>query len=183
MVYSSPRREYNVTIMGELITGIMPQPNFPTEDLSEDNAGLLELMMANRDLLMRSHDTVEQLSYLFLVGHKSINTTVKHVFDDDHYLEALDHGIATFEAITAMVDGHALVSDIIPVHNQALTLIHLDQHELDDHFDASLAEFRQQNPRTAEVVRSSSARFHGHLTTYALLGAAMSRKFELSIAS
>jgi len=182
MVYSTETQEYNGTIMKELIIGITPQPNFPVEDLSEDNAELLELMMANRDLLTRSHDTVEQLSYLFLVGHKSINTTVEHIFDDNHYLEALDHGITTFEAITALVDGHALVSDIIPIHNQALTLIHLDQHELDDHFDSSLTEFRQQTPRTAEVVRSSSARFHGHLTTYALLGAAMSRKFELSVA-
>lgn len=173
---------YNDTIMGELITGIMRQPNFPVEDLSEDNADLLELMMANRELLQRSHDAVESLSYLFFVGHKSINVTAKHVFDDEQCLEALDHGIATFEAITAMVDGHSMTSDSIPLHAQALRLIHLDRYELDDQFDQSLTEFREQTPRTAEVIRNSSTRFYGHLTAYALLGAAMSRKFELSVA-
>lgn len=168
--------------MGELITGIMHRPNFPIEDLSEENAELLELMMANPELLMRSHMAIEQISYMFVVSHKTINTAVKVTFDDTRSLEALNHGITTFEAITAMVDGHARVSDSIPLHNQALRLVHLDPRELDSHFDLSLAEFQEQTPRTAEVIRTSSERFHKHLTAYALLGAAMSRKFERDVA-
>ncbi|HEY1085239.1 MAG TPA: hypothetical protein VGE34_00750 [Candidatus Saccharimonadales bacterium] len=168
--------------MGELITGIMHQPNFPVEDLSESNAELLELMMANPDLVMRSHAALEQFSYMFVVSHKSINTAVGHAIDDARRLAALDHGVTTFEAITAMVDGHARVSDSIPVHNQALRLVHFDPRDLEKHFDLSCAEFQEQTPRTAEVIRVSSARFHGHLTDYALLGAALSRKFERDVA-
>ncbi len=182
MVYSLLGREYNDTIMRELITGIMHQPNFPVEDLSEENAELLELMMANLELLVRSHMAIEQVSYMFVISHKSINTAVKNTFDDTRSLEALNYGVTAFEAITAMVDGHAMVSDSIPLHNQALRLVHFDPHELDDHIDRSLAEFQEQVPRTAEVVRASATRFHGHLTSYALLGAALSRRFERDVA-
>lgn len=167
--------------MTEIITGLSPQPRFPREDLTDENASLLELMMANHELLERSHTAVEQLSYLFQVGHKSIRSRASHLFDDTDRIAALDHGITSFEAITAMVDGSSMVSDIIPVHNQALRIMHMDETELGSHIDQALDDFRQQTPRTAEVVRASSSRFHGPLTTYALLGAAMSRHFELSI--
>jgi hypothetical protein len=169
--------------MTEIITGITHQPNFPNEDLSESNADMLELMLANKELLQLSHEAVEQLSWIFRVGHPSIVFSASHIFDEDERLAALNHGVVSFEAITAMVGGNAMDSDLFPTNREASRLLQLKPTRLSNYFDEALEDFRGYTPRTAEVVRASSARFHGALTTYALLGAAMSRKFELSVAA
>ena len=165
--------------MAELLTGLTPQTDFPRVDLNEQNADLLELMMANVGILQQHHDIVEDISWIFRVGHRAILHSTAKVYDDSDRLAAVNHGVAMFEAITAMVDGIAAVSDPTPVNNQAGRLIRLDTTEVSNYFDSSVESFKTETPRTAEVIRASSARFQGPLTTYALLGAAMSRQFEL----
>lgn len=165
--------------MTELIAGLTPQTDFPRVDLSEDNADMLELLMANVGIVQEQHDAIENLSWIFRVGHVAILHSAGRVYENDDRLVAVNHGVAMFEAITAMVDGIAAVSDPTPVNNQASRLIQLDGRGVDDYFESSLESFKSDTPRTAEVVRTSSSRFHGPLVSYALLGAAMSRRFEL----
>lgn len=165
--------------MTELLTGIAPQPEFPQVDLSDDNADLLEFMMANDDILARSHRAVELVSWIFRVGHVTILHGAAKRHDAAERLAAVDRGIKTFESITALVGGVMSMSDTLQVNNQSARLIKTDGVELDNYFESSIDAFDQQMPRTAEVVRTSSSRFVGPLCSYALLGAAMSRKFEL----
>lgn len=169
--------------MTEIVTGITHQPNFPREDLSESNADMLELMLANQELLQLSHEAVEQLSWIFKIGHRSIVYSAANIFDEDERLAAINHGVVSFEAIAAMVGGNVMDSNIIPTNREAVRLLQLKTTRLSNYFDEALEDFRDRTPRTAEVVRASSARFHGPLTTYALLGAAMSRRFELDVAA
>lgn len=167
--------------MSELITGISHQPNFPREDLTVENADLLELMMANLEILKTSHEAVEQLSWIFRVGHPTIVFSAAKIHDEDNRLSALNHGVTSFEAITAMVGGESMNADIQTTNSEANRLLNLEPTHIGDYIDEAVDDFRHNTPHTAEVIRSSAARFHGHLTTYAILGAAMSRKFELSI--
>jgi hypothetical protein len=167
--------------MTELITGISPQPNFPHEDLTDTNADLLELMIANQDIRASSHAAVERLSWMFRIGHPTILFSAGHIYDEDERLAAINHGVVSFEAITAMVGGNAAVSDMIPTNREASRLLHMETTGLSNYFDEAVDELQTKIPRTAEVVRSSAARLNRALTTYALLGAAMSRKFEMSV--
>ena len=43
--------------MTELITGLTAQPDFPKEDLTDENAAILELLLSNQDIVTESHAT------------------------------------------------------------------------------------------------------------------------------
>lgn len=165
--------------MKEILTGIRPQPEFPNEDLSEDNATLLEFMMANVDLVYESHRMVEQASIVLRISHPSILHATGRVYDETERLAAVNHGVSIFEAINAIVGSKAVSSDYATADRHNSQLINLRQSKLTDYFEDALGEFTSTTPRTAEVVRASSSRFYDPLTTYSILGAAMSRKFEL----
>ncbi len=165
--------------MTELITGISLQPNFPREDLTDENADLLELMIANHEIRTSSHEAVERMSWVFRIGHPSILFSAAKIYDEDERLTAIHHGVVSFEAITAMVGGNAIVSDIVPTNREASRLLHLEEVELESYIDQAVDGLKYETPRTAEVVHASAARIHTALTSYALLGAAMSREFEL----
>ena len=168
--------------MAELLTGLSAQQEFPRVDLTEDNADMLELLMANAELVGQSHQAIEQVSWVFKLGHATIMHGAPLIHDDDARLAAIDHGAATFEAMTCLMQGIAVVSDIQVVNNQAARLRKTTVTKLGNYMDESLDSFTTEMPRTVDVIRSSSRRFHGPLTNYAILGAAMSRRFDLDSA-
>lgn len=164
--------------MTELLTGLTPQPDFPREDLTPDNADMLEMMMANREIVDAGHAAAERTVWSFKVGHAAIRRSVGAIYDKAKHQEAIDHGVATFEAIAAMVGGEVVHMDSFPIHVTATNLLHLSPHALGDYHDESLDSFRDNAPRTAEVIQQASRRFYGPLAAYALLGAALSWQFE-----
>lgn len=169
--------------MAELITGLSPQPDFPRADLSDSNAELLELMMANADIVSRSHQAAEQASWLFRVGHATILHGAAKLHDGDERLAAVHSGVSTYEAITAFICGASMVSDITVINNNSAKLRRAGSHEISNYVETSLESFSRDMPRTSEVITASTRRFHGPLTSYAILGAAMSRQFELDSAA
>jgi hypothetical protein len=165
--------------MGELLTGLTQQHEFPRVDLTDDNADLLELMMANTGIVDTSHQTIEDMSWIFRVGHVSLMKGAAEIYPASERLAAINRGVTTFEAITGIVGGIAMMSDPTPVNRQFSKLRAFGSNEIGDYYDSALQSFTTETPRAAEVVRISSARFHGPLTSYAVLGAAISRQFEL----
>ena len=164
------------------MTGLKAQPNFPREDLSDTNAEWLELMLANRQLLEQGHQASENVSWTFRVGHKALAKETVAVYDDDRQTEAINHGIVTFEAINVMVNSDYPFNDISGVNRTAHKLLLLDERDIPRRIDQAVDVFQVQTPRTAEVISRSSQRFYGSLTAYAILGAALSRQFELDCA-
>ncbi|MCB9819797.1 hypothetical protein H6796_00605 [Candidatus Nomurabacteria bacterium] len=79
--------------MSELITGITPQEDFPRVDLSEENAELLELMLANLELVNSGHEMGEGVSWMFRVGHPAVVVGLGRIYDKPELLEAIDHGV------------------------------------------------------------------------------------------
>lgn len=165
--------------MTELLTGLTPQPDFPREDLSDTNADLLELMLANPDLVHLGHLEGEKMSWAFRVGHPAVVRGTSRLYDDDTYTEAVDHGVASFEAMATMV-GSEVTTDSFTVNANAVALAsQLKEYKLQQYIDSALDSFRENTPRAAEVISLSARRFYGALSSYALLGAALARQFEI----
>ena len=85
-----------------------------------------------------------------------------------------------FEAMTVAVTGLAVTNNMLNVNSRAARLFgHTDEGALRTHMLGVVEDFRVELPRTAEVIISASRRFVGHLTDYALLGAALERHIAL----
>ncbi|AHB42746.1 hypothetical protein RAAC3_TM7C00001G0909 [Candidatus Saccharibacteria bacterium RAAC3_TM7_1] len=162
-----------------IITGLELQPRFPHEDLSDTNADLLELMLANPDVVHQGHLQGERFSWAFRVGHPAAVRGSGRIYENDLHIEAIDHGVASFEAM-AMLVGAEISEDEFTVNANAVALVsQLKEFKLQHYLDFALDSFREDTPRAVEVVNLASRRFYGALTSYALLGAAIARQFEL----
>lgn len=169
--------------MSDFLTVLAVQPDFPREDLTDTNAEWLELMMANRELLDQGHRSGEELSWMFRVAHRAVVHKANDLYDRVQRIEAIDHGIATFEAINTMVGSEYPQGEVGDVTIKTFQFLKMDATQTDRYFETALDEFREQTPRTAEVVARSSQRFYASLTAYAVFGAALSRKLELDSAA
>jgi hypothetical protein len=163
-----------------LITGIEAQPNFPKEDLTDDNAAILELLLSNRDLVGESHVISEQTSWIFKVGHRVIATVASGILEKDDRLEALDHGTTIFEAMSGLLTATPVNSSaLFAVETQAAAWTQADAAQSADYQQEAYEAFHRDLPKAEEVVTIAAARFYPHFTGYALIGAAMARQFEL----
>lgn len=172
--------------MKELITGITAQPDFPKTDLLDSNAMLLEFMIANVDLLLASHQAVETNSLLFRQGHPSIVSKADELYDHPDRINAVNYGVMSFEAINAIVSSGLCHDQTVGTQQvlwRIMEFMVLRGMELENRLDQAIETFRSAMPRTTEVVRAGSTRFHGHLSEYALLGAALSRQIEIDSCS
>ncbi len=164
--------------------GIATQPDFPKEDLTEENAALLELLLSNEMLVAESHATSEQMSWVFKVGHKVVNKVSGSVLDHDNRFEALDHGAAVYEAMSLLLAAVPTRADgTFVVQAQAAAWLRADSNKLIDYQEEAYAAFNNNLPRAKEVVGGVCSRFYPRLTNYAILGAAMAHQFELDTAA
>lgn len=164
----------------KLITGIEAQPQFPHEDLTDDNAMILELLLANRDLVDASHVISEKTSWVFKVGHRVVSRVAAGVLEQDERFNALDHGTTVFEAMASLLTAAPTrTSEFFAVEAQASAWTEADANKLISYQQEAVEAFHRDLPRAKEVVASATSRFYPHLTNYALLGAAMARQFEL----
>lgn len=167
-----------------IITGLEAQPRFPYEDLTDNNADMLELMLANIELVEHGHTAAEDVSWVFRVGHPALMDGIDRVYDAPK-VDAVNHGITTFEALSAMVTSETpLTHDFFVANARAAELsAKFKERDLRDYIDRSIEAFQTETPKTTEIVARSSRRFYGSLTHYAVLGAALSRQFELESAA
>lgn len=171
---------YNIR-MTKFITGLTPQPNFPREDLTADNALLLELLIANPDLAQVSHQVSEELSWVFRVGHPAILQGMQRLYDDPTCIGAINNGVMMFETTTAMVAATPKAGDWIKViRNGSELATRSNSNTLNEQIEDAVADFRRDLPLTGEVIAAASERFFPQLTAYSLLGAALSYQFEQS---
>lgn len=165
--------------MSDFVT-LQPQPDFPREDLTDSNAGMLELMLANAMIVYRGHQSAEKVSYVFSVGHRAIMAGNSRVFDGEHNkISAINLGVSSYETIAALV-GDEGQGDFFTVNTNgaALATVHGD-YQLIKYQQEAYERFLSETPRAAEVVSKSAGRYHGHLAYYAVYGAAIAYRFEL----
>lgn len=155
---------------------------FPTVDVSDSNADMLELLLLHGPTVEMSHTSAEAVSFLYQMGHRVLHLTAAAYFDDEGHSRALSHGIATFEAIAALVRPQP---DLTP-HNsqQANPPILAARRRLQTDFITTLTDardvFYEELPRTTMLVGKSAARFCSRQhVDYALTGAALARQLEI----
>lgn len=159
---------------------ITDQPDFIYEDLTEPNAEFLELFMMNLDNIEQFHRAADKMSWSFRAGHKALLTCAQKLYDESYH-SALDHGITTLEATAAAVGANSTSVDQLLVNRRILKIAHMDEADLQRYSDDAIDELTYTSPRTVEVLHASASRFHGPLSTYALIGAALTWKLERSI--
>lgn len=156
-----------------------PQPRFPYDDLTDDNAELLGLLLGNAEWVASGHLAAENARPVFRIGHQSIIRASHRLDYDDSQGVAFDKGISMFEAMSAMVNptppgtSAFKMSDI----SGALTAVY-DAEEVRQYFMDAYDCFRHENPLAAEVVRTAS-RLSAAMAERAVLAAAISRHFEI----
>ncbi len=164
--------------MGALLH-LEPQPHFPYDDLTEENAELLQLILANGELVSRGHIAAEEVRPVFKIGHQSILRAGLRLDYDGSRGEAIDKGAAMFEAMSAMVNTTPSASSAFKLRDIGAALDGaFDDTWVRDYFLDSYECFKNETPVAAEVVRSAS-RLGTSMAEYAVLGAAISRHFEI----
>ncbi|HRJ05996.1 MAG TPA: hypothetical protein PK096_00290 [Candidatus Saccharibacteria bacterium] len=158
------------------------QPDFPKVDLTDDNAAFLELMLANGDIVAQVHLEAENTWRVFKIGHQSILRAVPRLDYDSTQDKAIDYGTSMFETMSALVNSKP-GDNIFKISDMASALGGVfDEAWLRKYFLDAYDCFQNQTPRAAEVVRSAS-RLNSALTEYAVLGAAISRHFDIDSAA
>lgn len=164
--------------MTELVT-LQPQENFPREDLTDENADLLELLFLNRTAFNESHIAAERYSPLYKIGH-GILVAASRPYVIQHESEAISHGIGAYESIAKIVS---------PIErgyqNTMLARSHIEMAYLavNGNFEqetGNLANlFRNHLPNTSRVIEATADRFHSGAIDYAVVGAALAYELDM----
>ena len=163
-----------------LIKGIEVQGNFPKEDISDDTAEILELLLQNRELVGTFHTSAELLRFLYRLGHKTMELTAQPHLDDEHRLRAFSYGIEAFETVGALVRPQAGAQATDETATRQIMTV---RKSLNRNFAPVLTDARDRMkdelPRTTFVIAQSALRFYRQHTDYALSGAAIAREVEV----
>lgn len=167
-----------------IITGIEHQPHFPHEDLSGTNASMMELLLQNTDMVENGHVATESVSWIHKVGHPTVVRSTGSIYSEHEQQQAINHGIKLFETMLMLVGAPAERTAPFAVERTSIMLLKKKtSEELRLHTFNVVDDIRMNAPNTSEVVRLAAMRRHEYLTHYSLLGAAMSRQFELDCVS
>ncbi len=167
--------------MPDLIV-IRPQPEFPAHDLSDENAEILELMMANQKIVRETHEAVEGNSLFFQMTHPRLLDAAGTAYNDGGYSEEIDHGMMTIEGIAGMVGASPSTSgfSLKALHHNLAGLKKAEGTDsVRGYIEQAVELFGHEMPRTNEVVAASAKRLYPSLFYYSLVGAALARQFHI----
>jgi len=166
-----------------LLVGLEAQPDFPRADLTDANAALLELVLANNREVATAHQLAEWAVWLYQLSHPAVQQAGQRVAAIEPHLPAFSHGVSAYEAIAALVQAAPAEADQLAVRANALSLgSGLAEAALFGYVDDASEQFKLVMPRTAKVVQTSAERLQHDVAGYAIIGAAVARQFELDAA-
>lgn len=134
-------------------------------------------------MVAEGHKVSESSSWAYKVGHPAIERGSARIWSGVH-IDAMSHGVSILEAINFYLAGiYADRSDMFVVNSVAHDILSgASESRLQGHAFDTLHDFKEQMPRTTEVISEASERFYGRMTEYAVLGAALERKIVLDAA-
>lgn len=157
------------------------QPNFPSEDLTDANATLLELLLANQTVLDQAHYNAEKESLLFRVGHRAIIANTSRFIDHAAYIEAISSGIAKYEVISRTVNPDQAKR----AHNHEAALSYFINPDPTLDYLTLVGDTRDtfsfEMPRTKNVIEESTPFRLRQYQEYILAGAALARMAEIDV--
>jgi hypothetical protein len=156
------------------------QPNFPHEDLSDNNAEILCLALANKALSTATHRAAEGQYPLINGTHKPLLVASDNIYDSHDNLEAIDFGITSFEAITWYVAAnHAELNPVMLQLNIVAITNSDNSNGVRNYFEQSYHDFTKQMSKTTEIIAESAQRYHRGRESLAVLGGAIALRFEM----
>jgi len=165
----------------KLIRGVESQSGFPSEDISDEAAAMLELYLLNREYVDSFHRSAEMISFLYRLGHETLNLAANQKLGGSERFAAFSHGIGTFEAISSLV--RPQLGDLHTDREESVQRIMVVQGGLSGDFIGTVTDakdkLRQDLPRTTQLIGESAARFYCNHADYALSGAALAREVEV----
>lgn len=170
----------------KLLLGLESQPNFPHEDLTDDNAAMLELLLQNEAVLLEGHKTAEAAAWVYGKAHPALRQAGERLEAVEPHLAAFSHGIAAYETVAALVQAKPVPwsgENLLVVESKALEVrTGLGESALLGYMDDASEQFKAEMPNTVEVVQESAKRLQLDVAGYAIIGAGVARQFELSAA-
>ncbi len=168
--------------MTNFLTGLETQPDYPADDLTDGNAELLSLMLANPKLANDGHVAIEQCVPAFRLFHPGAMGSADRVFTGARHLEAVDYGVVCYEALCAMVAANKEKLDIRIAARVCALLERATPMSIETYVHDAADEMRHELPRTAGVIHEASARHYGYYANLAVTGAALAWRMELDVA-
>lgn len=80
-----------------------PQPNFPHEDVSENNAAIFSQLMFERSYVESAHELAEQNVIAFKIGHQTLRSLGHALYMDTLQQTAFSYGATMYEALSVVV--------------------------------------------------------------------------------
>lgn len=167
--------------MTNFLTGLEAQPDYPADDLTDGNAELLSLMLANDSLVLGGHVQAEASIQAFRLLHPTATTSANRVFDDHDRVAVVDHGVACYEALCALVAARAEM-DIFVAAKVCALLERATTGSIETYVHEATEQMCNVLPRTARVIHEASTRRYGYFARLAVTGAALAWRMELDVA-
>lgn len=159
------------------------QPNFPHEDLTDNNALLIELVLQNKSMFETFHQTAEASSALFRLSHRAIHASVRRAIEDINALPAYSMGMGTYEAISLLVQAPETFARYD--ESEIIRYFYLDPNTEYQGYervvDTAREQFITNLPRTSTVITAATARFYPGREDQVLTGAALTYVAECDI--
>jgi hypothetical protein len=155
------------------------QPDFPSVDLSENNALFFELLLTSKAQVAVQHKQAEEFSFLYKISHAAARLNADSIPVGSGF-ESLEYGMAGYEIIASIITPTQKPVEQLTAHVAARSL-----HKVmrSSHFPATMhelyAEFAEQQPVAKHVIETAATQHYHYMAHYAVIGAALARQIEL----
>lgn len=165
--------------MSQFAINLLPQPEFPKQDLTQENAALLGLLLQNGDFRRDFHQAAEHNFKLYSVAHLALITTSRRELDET-VAKGINIGTTTYESIAAAVrPGSVDYPEQAILEQTGALSLYRHKNQIIDLFVNARDEFIEAQPRTVDVILEVTGRYNRSLGESAIAGAAVTRQMEL----
>jgi hypothetical protein len=166
--------------MKNFIVGIAPQESFPTDDLTDDNTAILELLLQNANLRNESHDIIEATVFLYPAAHMGVKALASYV-NKEHLYKGMDLGAVIYEATSSLIKPQPEIYDALSSLKAVRSISH--PYIKADDFLSTIIDAKDtmqaECPNLSHVITEVSKRYSYQLTEAAIAGAGIMRSSEL----
>ncbi len=161
-----------------LITGIVPQHDFPKVDLTDSNAAVLDFLLRDREFTQATHVATEENIFLYRIAHPALLLIGENGFDSSANLVRFDAGIRFHEIVSGMMSPTLRQYDegtAVKLTRRALDRVEY-VHPITTLLDMRDA-FMDTQPNTSDLLRSVIP----GVGEAGIMGAAISRQIDLDV--
>lgn len=166
--------------MKSSILRISPQESFPSEDLSEDNTALLELLLQNNEIITNSHEMAEKTVFLYSASHMSVKALATYANPELLY-QGMDLGATVYEATSSLVkpipEAYDNISTIKAI--RSISPPYVEQEDFLTTIVDAKDSITSDCPNLSHVITEVSRRYSSQFSDAALAGAGLVRNSEL----